>query len=130
MEYIDLYVILHVALYATFCFSLCGYMWFVTWSFCDKMSGGSFLAIVMPTAAAVAAVLLAWAIGDIALLDKSVTACVCDAVIYIGSAALAGWLSIKRYIEENCKPEFGTLSVVLALTGLIMVLNVAFMFFI
>ena len=130
MEYIDLYVILHVALYATFCFSLCGYMWFVTWCFCDNMSGGSFVALVMPSFAAAAALVFAFGVGWVASEGAALWILIGDALIYIGSGVFVWIKAIKNYNDCGYAPQRATFYLVMGYSFVIFAGSIALVFFV
>lgn len=128
MEYI-LYTVLHIVLYATLSFSLCGYMYLITWHDCDQVSGCSFISFVMPSFATVCALLFAWAMGLVAPIEKRIIALICDTVIFMMSGFLTGFLSIKKYRDEDCAPEYATFFAVNGYSILILIGSAAFMLF-
>lgn len=125
-----LYMILHIVFYITTGIALCGYMSLFTWQYCEGVSGNSFFALVMPTIAAVVAWLFAWALGVTGSDDTVWIAIFGDALAFSGTVASAWVLSVARYRDEGCDPEYVTFFVVACYSLIIFLGSVLLLLFV
>ena len=124
------YQIFHFVLYAATAFCACWYMTMFTWEYYNTISGDSFVALVMPSFAAAAALVFAFGVGWTSNENATVWILIGDALIYIGSGILAWIKAIKNYNDCGYAPQRATFYLVMGYSFVIFAGSVALVVFI
>lgn len=124
------FLMFHLILYAATVFSACGYMSLFTWIYHNNISGDSFVALVMPSFAALAALVFAFGVGWTASDKAALWILIGDVPTFIGSCAVAWIKAIKNYSDYGYAPQHATFYLVTGYSFAILAGSAALAFFI